>query len=84
VNPIQQVKAGNKKSKPAQAAEDFAKKITNGTGDRPGRYNRSLAKDEGFGQQNAPANCSFPKKRPRVIKPEKYKDSLAIKKAMLV
>jgi hypothetical protein len=27
VNPIQQVEAGNKKSKPAQAAKDFAKKL---------------------------------------------------------
>jgi hypothetical protein len=27
VNPIQQVKARNKKSKPAQAAENFAKKL---------------------------------------------------------
>jgi hypothetical protein len=30
VNPIQQVEAGNKKSKPAQAAEDFAKKLRAG------------------------------------------------------
>jgi hypothetical protein len=27
VNSIQQMEAGNKKSKPAQAAEDFAKKL---------------------------------------------------------
>jgi hypothetical protein len=27
VDPIQQVEAGNKKSKPAQAAENFAKKL---------------------------------------------------------
>jgi hypothetical protein len=27
VNSIQQVEAGNKKSKPAQAAKDFAKKL---------------------------------------------------------
>jgi hypothetical protein len=27
VDPIQQVEAGNKKSKPAQAAEDFAKRL---------------------------------------------------------
>jgi hypothetical protein len=27
VDPIQQVEAGNKKSKPAQAAEDFARKL---------------------------------------------------------
>jgi hypothetical protein len=30
VNLIQQVEAGNKKSKPAQAAEDFAKKLRAG------------------------------------------------------
>jgi hypothetical protein len=27
VNSIQQIEAGNKKSKPAQAAEDFAKRL---------------------------------------------------------
>jgi hypothetical protein len=27
VSPIQQMKAGNKKSKPAQAVEDFAKRL---------------------------------------------------------
>jgi hypothetical protein len=27
VNPIQQVETGNKKSKPAQIAEDFAKRL---------------------------------------------------------
>jgi hypothetical protein len=27
VDPIQQIKAGNKKSKPAQAAKNFAKKL---------------------------------------------------------
>jgi hypothetical protein len=30
VDPIQQVEAGNKKSKPAQAAEDFARKLRAG------------------------------------------------------
>jgi hypothetical protein len=30
VDSIQQVEAGNKKSKPAQAAEDFAKKLRTG------------------------------------------------------
>jgi hypothetical protein len=30
VDPIQQVEAGNKKSKPAQVAEDFAKKLQAG------------------------------------------------------
>jgi hypothetical protein len=78
------MKAGNKKSKLAQAAENFAKKTTNGTGDRPGCYGRGLTENKGFGQQNAPASCNLPKKRPRVIKPEKYKDPLAIKKAILV
>jgi hypothetical protein len=43
------VEARNKKSKLAQAAEDFAKKITSGTGDRPGRYGRGLIENKGFG-----------------------------------
>jgi hypothetical protein len=30
VDPIQQIKAGNKKSKPAQAAENFAKRLRAG------------------------------------------------------
>jgi hypothetical protein len=30
VDPIQQMEAGNKKSKPAQAAEDFARKLRAG------------------------------------------------------
>jgi hypothetical protein len=53
------------------------------TEDRPGRYGRDLTKDEKFGQQNAPASCNFPEKRSHVIKPKKYKNPLAIKKAIL-
>jgi hypothetical protein len=65
------------------SSRKFCKKITSGTEDRPGRYSLGLTENKGFGQQNAPASCSFPKKQSRVIKPEKYKDPSAIKKAIL-
>jgi hypothetical protein len=48
MNLIQQVEAGNKKSKPAQVAKDFAKTLRAKQKNRSGRYSRGLTKNEEF------------------------------------
>jgi hypothetical protein len=78
------VEAGNKKSKPAQAAENFARKLQTGQEIAQAAIASAQQKMEDSANKTRQQAAIFRKKRLRVIKSEKYKNPLAIKKAILV